>query len=592
MYKFLPLFLILFFIDIQSDAQYGIFFQAIARDNFNNPAKDRKIFVQSNIIQTSQSGKVVFIEEHQTNTDATGIFNIMVGNGIRVGGSIPSFNEIDWAQYPYYLNIKIAITPIGASNNWDYSKEWMDIGTSIFGVVPFALYSANTAHINDKLNTIDTSKMLSVYAKGKTVQILSTLVDTKLSIKDTLTMLLPYSSIKYTDSALRTKFNITDTIKFAKKIYTDSALLSKMNLEDTIKYAKLSYTDAALNTKLNISDTIKFAKKNYTDSALLSKMNLEDTIKYAKQLYTDAALLTKLSLTDTIRYTKKSYTDSVLSRKINLEDTIKYAKLLYTDSALLTKLTITGSAAGLTNFPLLNQNTTGNAATANNITAAINTSLTSLSNLNTVGTITTGIWSATTIDIAHGGTGLMNAGSNGQVLTSTASGTLSWTNASTLYGAHFIGENYGGGIVFYVFDNGKHGLIVSTEDQSTGGVNWYNGVYSTTNAVRDGINAGLMNTERIIISQGTGNYAAQIAANYKGGGYGDWYLPSAYELGLLHLQRQLFFTGSNVIYYYYSSNENPTNNRQVMCYRFTSTLYSSYLDKLNTQVRVRAIRAF
>ncbi len=548
MYKFLPLFLILFFIDIQSDAQYGIFFQAIARDNFNNPAKDRKIFVQSNIIQTSPSGKVVFIEEHQTNTDATGIFNIMVGNGNRVGGSIASFNTIDWAQYPYYLNIKIAITPIGASNNWDYSKEWIDIGTSIFGAVPFALYSANTAHINDKLNTIDTSKMLSVYAKGKTVQILSNLVDTKLSIKDTLTMLLPYSSIKYTDSALRTKFNITDTIKFAKKIYTDSALLKKMNLEDTIKYAKLSYTDAALNTKLNISDTIKFAKKNYTDSALLSKMNLEDTIKYAK--------------------------------------------LLYTDSALLTKLTITGSAAGLTNFPLLNQNTTGNAATANNITAAINTSLTSLSNLNTVGTITTGIWSATTIDIAHGGTGLMNAGSNGQVLTSTASGTLSWTNASTLYGAHFIGENYGGGIVFYVYDNGKHGLIVSAEDLSTGGVNWYNGVYSTTNAVRDGINAGLMNTERIIISQGTGNYAAQIAANYKGGGYGDWYLPSAYELGLLHLQRQLFFTGSNVIYYYYSSNENPTNNRQVMCYRFTSTLYSSYLDKLNTQVRVRAIRAF
>jgi hypothetical protein len=548
MFKSFSLFLILFFIVILSNAQYGIFFQAIARDNFNNPAKDRKIFVQSNIIQTSPSGKVVFIEEHQTNTDATGIFNIMVGNGIRVGGSIPSFNDIDWAQYPYFLNIKIAITPIGASTNWDYSKEWIDIGTSIFGAVPFALYSANTAHINDKLNTIDTSKMLSVYAKGKTVQILSNLVDTKLSIKDTLTMLLPYSSIKYTDSALRTKFNITDTIKFAKKIYTDSALLKKMNLEDTIKYAKLSYTDAALNTKLNISDTIKFAKKNYTDSALLSKMNLEDTIKYAK--------------------------------------------LLYTDSALLTKLTITGSAAGLTNFPLLNQNTTGNAATANNITAAINTSLTSLSNLNTVGTITTGIWSATTIDIAHGGTGLMNAGSNGQVLTSTASGTLSWTNASTLYGAHFIGENYGGGIVFYVYDNGKHGLIVSAEDLSTGGVNWYNGVYSTTNAVRDGINAGLMNTERIIISQGTGNYAAQIAANYKGGGYGDWYLPSAYELGLLHLQRQLFFTGSNVIYYYYSSNENPTNNRQVMCYRFTSTLYSSYLDKLNTQVRVRAIRSF
>ncbi|MCZ2487184.1 hypothetical protein [Aquirufa antheringensis] len=53
-------------------------------------------------------------------------------------------------------------------------------------------------------------------------------------------------------------------------------------------------------------------------------------------------------------------------------------------------------------------NVTGNASTAtlaNNISATTNTSLTSLANLTTVGTITSGIWSATTIDVAHGGTG-------------------------------------------------------------------------------------------------------------------------------------------------------------------------------------------
>ncbi|MHA8078658.1 hypothetical protein [Aquirufa antheringensis] len=53
-------------------------------------------------------------------------------------------------------------------------------------------------------------------------------------------------------------------------------------------------------------------------------------------------------------------------------------------------------------------NVTGNASTAtlaNNISATANTSLTSLANLTTVGTITSGIWSATAIDVAHGGTG-------------------------------------------------------------------------------------------------------------------------------------------------------------------------------------------
>jgi hypothetical protein len=470
----------------------------------------------------------------------------MVGSGKRVGGSVTGLSTIDWSKGPYYLNIKIVITPITASNTWDYSKEWIDIGTTIFGTVPFALYSANTAKIDEKLNTSDTSKMLEPYAKGKAVQILSTTLDTKLATKDTSAMLAPYAKLSY-------------------------------NLDS-------NYLKKQIASLLGALDTIKYTKQTYTDSVFLTKMNVFDTSIYAKQAFVDA-----------ITYSQQKYIDLSLQSKFNIADTIKYTKKAYTDSALLTKLTTTGSAASLTNFPILNQNTTGNAATAiyaGNITATSNTTLTSLSNLNTVGIITAGVWSATAIDVAHGGTGLTTPGLPGQALTTTTTGTLTWTNVSILTGAHFIGESYGGGIVFYVYDNGKHGLIVSAEDQSTGDVNWYNGTYSTTNAVRDGINAGLMNTERIIISQGTGNYAAQIAANYKGGGYGDWYLPSAYELGLLHLQRQLFFTGSNVIYYYYSSNENPTNNRQVMCYRFTSTLYSSYFDKLNTQVRVRAIRAF
>jgi uncharacterized protein (TIGR02145 family) len=305
MLKSLSLLIILLFIVINSNAQYGIYFQAIARDNFNNPAKDRKIYVQSNIIQTSPSGKIVFVEEHQTNTDATGIFNIMVGNGIRVGGSITSFNAIDWAQYPYYLNIKIAITPIGASNNWDYSKEWIDIGTSIFGAVPFALYSANTAQINDKLNAIDTARMLSVYAKDKTVQTLSSLVNTKLSTKDTIAMLSPYSRLKYIDSALFTKLATKDTIAmlspYSSIKYTDSALFTKLATKDTIAmlspYSSIKYTDSALFTKLNAEDTIKYAKLLYTDAALSKKLNVTDTIIFTKKLYTDSALLTKLSVT-------------------------------------------------------------------------------------------------------------------------------------------------------------------------------------------------------------------------------------------------------------------------------------------------------
>jgi hypothetical protein len=70
-----------------------------------------------------------------------------------------------------------------------------------------------------------------------------------------------------------------------------------------------------------------------------------------------------------------------------------------------------GSAANLTSFPTLNQNTTGNAATATlagNISATINSTITSLVNLNSIGTINSGTWSGTTIALNKGGTGATN----------------------------------------------------------------------------------------------------------------------------------------------------------------------------------------
>ncbi|TAN52891.1 MAG: DUF1566 domain-containing protein [Methylococcaceae bacterium] len=109
------------------------------------------------------------------------------------------------------------------------------------------------------------------------------------------------------------------------------------------------------------------------------------------------------------------------------------------------------------------------------------------------------------------------------------------TGATGGYPAHAIGDNYGGGIVFYVYDSGQHGLIAAPADQSTG-IQWYSGSWTTTNAVRDGIKGGQSNTDVIIANQGAGSYAAQICANYNGGvyGYGDWYLPSLTELQLMY----------------------------------------------------------
>jgi hypothetical protein len=123
---------------------------------------------------------------------------------------------------------------------------------------------------------------------------------------------------------------------------------------------------------------------------------------------------------------------------------------------------------------------------------------------------------------------------------------------------HAIGDNYGGGIIFWLDTSGQHGLIAATDDQSTG-IQWYNGANTVTNAVRDGIGAGKINTERIIVNQGAGAYAAQICANYQGGNYGDWYLPSKYELNLLYAERATVGGFNEGSFGYWSSTENDVN---------------------------------
>jgi len=160
-----------------------------------------------------------------------------------------------------------------------------------------------------------------------------------------------------------------------------------------------------------------------------------------------------------------------------------------------------------------------------------------------------------------------------------------YIGSSWVGNTHYIGESYGGGIVFYVYDNGQHGLIAATADQSTS-IYWYNGSYTTTNAVRNKVNAGLFNTERIIINQGAGSYAAQICSNYQGGEYGDWYLPSKYELNLLYLQKAV--VGGFTTNGYWSSSEYSANFAWFQDFNFGF----QFDDYKNYNYNVRAVRAF
>lgn len=185
-------------------------------------------------------------------------------------------------------------------------------------------------------------------------------------------------------------------------------------------------------------------------------------------------------------------------------------------------------------------------------------------------------------------------GTGNRFVVTDANGTIS-AGSSVNTGIHSIGESYGGGIVFYVYDGGLHGLIAATADQNGGAqIRWGGGTNENTMAFADGVGAGLKNTAIIIGNQGYGDgasYAARICNEYSvtAGGvtYGDWYLPSKSELNLLYLQRAVVGGFVNSAFYWSSteaSNSNAWNQW------FPSGVQLSEIK--NFGGFIRAVRAF
>lgn len=140
--------------------------------------------------------------------------------------------------------------------------------------------------------------------------------------------------------------------------------------------------------------------------------------------------------------------------------------------------------------------------------------------------------------------------------------TAEQTN-SVLSQSHYIGEPYGGGIIFWLDETGEHGLIVSMVEFSS---SWNNLVYAGASSYVD----GKLNTQIIISQEGHENSAAFVCSNYTNQDYGtgifnDWYLPSLWEILLLRtyfyeIQLTLRNMESSSIMpmnkdYYYSSTE-------------------------------------
>lgn len=172
---------------------------------------------------------------------------------------------------------------------------------------------------------------------------------------------------------------------------------------------------------------------------------------------------------------------------------------------------------------------------------------------------------------------------------------------------HKIGDIVEGGVVFWVDKTQQHGLVASLDDLNL--MEWRNGEAGDrmVNAEGRGLGAGKTNTHQIIAEQTPddqeGQFAALATTTYQALAdgspcpatltaestcYSGWYLPSLYELVLLHANLKANGLGSLKDAIYWSSTEASVTEAWLMNFSTGEPL----VGEKSTPALVRAIHTF
>lgn len=131
------LFLVALCTGLQAQTPQSINYQAVIRDNSVNPPSilaNQAIGLE--IVILDQNNNAVYSETHSATTNAFGLVNVKVGEGISSG----SLSTINWGLGDYSLQTAVDIA--GGTN-------YAVLGTSDLSSVPYTFQSANSLNVSD-----------------------------------------------------------------------------------------------------------------------------------------------------------------------------------------------------------------------------------------------------------------------------------------------------------------------------------------------------------------------------------------------------------------------------------------------------------
>ncbi len=371
----------------------GINFQGVGRNSSGAVLASTKISLRFSVIQSSETGTVEYVESKEVTTNAQGIFSVVIGDGTQISKT-GNFSDINWKINPKFL--KVEMDPAGGSS-------FVAMGTTRLQAVPFAYYA-------NGVNADNVDGVLSASRGGTGVASISAL-KTALAIdqiNNTSDLAKPISTA--TQAALDTKVS-TSTFS--------TTLAAKANVSDLD--LKANATDLAL--KANMADLALRAPINspsFTGNvsgitkAMVGLSSVENTSDLAKPISnaTQEALDTKVSSATFSTNIASKENSTNKSAATDLGGSSSSDILFPTQKAVKTYVDGQISSGGVQDGGISTIKLADGAVTDAKVASGIakskvglgnveNTALstwTGSANISQVGTITSGVWSGTSIN--------------------------------------------------------------------------------------------------------------------------------------------------------------------------------------------------
>jgi len=528
-------------------------YQAVIRNSSDELVTNQTVGMQISILQGSANGTPVYVETQTPTTNTNGLVSIEIGstNATIVSGD---FSTIDWANSSYF--IKTETDPTGGTS-------YTITGTSQLLSVPYALHAKTAETVTGEITVTETDPTFTAWDKT--------------------------TGISITESQVSDINHFTNSDE-TDPIYTQS-VASGITATDTSNWNSGQGSFTETDPIYSNSQASNITSTDITNLSNLSGINSGDQDLSGKVDRVSGKELSTNDYTDTDK-TKLTGIETGAEVNVNADWNATSG-----DSQILNKpTTITSTQAS--------EIETNNAKNSYPTVDAIK-----LSGIETGAEVNVNAdWNSTIGDSQIlNKPDLSNYAEQSNVLqldnTTTFTPDADYEPATKKYvdekvsssgTQHYIGEEFGGGVVFYVDRTGEHGLIVSTTNVSTAARFGTNTTTGANNRHNGQFNTNLLDNSALAD-------AAYKVNEYNGGGYTDWYIPAIDELALLFYARYNVskalesISGSDDLNFpvYWSSTEVDADEAYNYSTKYEKIeIRGDFNTSKGTLLGVRAIRAF